>query len=69
MSKKRKDGKMQKTTVKRDIIVETEGEFDVKAFVEEFIRIVRNMGQKAEINQVESKKTTPKTKSPNNNKE
>ncbi|MGE6499553.1 hypothetical protein ACQKF0_04175 [Bacillus wiedmannii] len=69
MSKKRKDGKMQKTTVKRDIIVETEGEFDVKAFVEEFIRIVRNMERKAEINQVESKKTTPKTKSPNNNKE
>ncbi|OWT48938.1 hypothetical protein [Bacillus sp. K2I17] len=66
MSKKRKDGKMQKTTVKRDIIVTTEGEFDTKAFVEEFVRILRNMERKNEIDQEESKKTTPKTESPNN---
>lgn len=51
------------------MIVTTEGEFDVKAFVEQFVIILRNMEREAEIDQVESKKTTPKTESPSNNKE
>ncbi|MBK3311796.1 MULTISPECIES: hypothetical protein [Bacillales] len=41
MSKKRKDGKIQKTTVKRNIIVETVGELNVELFAETFIKIVR----------------------------
>ncbi|MEB9682213.1 hypothetical protein BK742_32360 [Bacillus thuringiensis serovar pingluonsis] len=41
MSEKRKDGKMQKPTVKRNIIVETVGELNVELFAESFIKMVR----------------------------
>lgn len=65
MCEKRKDGKMQKTTVKRDIIVETVGELNVKLAAEALIRIMRRNG---ELNSSIYEKT-PETKSPNNNKE
>ncbi|MED1608698.1 hypothetical protein [Bacillus paranthracis] len=41
MSEKRKDGKMQKTTVKSNMIVETVGELNVELFAETFIKVVR----------------------------
>lgn len=41
MSEKRKDGKMQKTTVKSNMIVETVGELNVELFTETFIKVVR----------------------------
>ncbi|PFR21724.1 hypothetical protein [Bacillus cereus] len=60
MSKKRKDGTMQKTTVKRDIIVEEVGELNVEEFARQLILMVLGDGWLKDID--ESKKT-PKTKS------
>ncbi|WP_141559767.1 NAD-glutamate dehydrogenase [Bacillus wiedmannii] len=48
--------------------VTTEGEFDAKAFVEVFVRIVRNMEREGKLDPLEFKKT-PKTKSSSNKKE
>ncbi|MCU5685828.1 hypothetical protein OCF64_29480 [Bacillus wiedmannii] len=62
MSEKRKDGKMQKTTVKRDIIVETVGELNVEEFARQMILMVLGADRLKDID--ESK--APKTKSPNN---
>ncbi|MGF2621014.1 hypothetical protein [Bacillus cereus] len=65
MSKKRKYGKMQKTTVKRDIIVEEVGEFNAEEFARQLILMVLGADRLKDID--ESK--TPKTKSSSNNKE
>ncbi|MBY7109715.1 hypothetical protein ILT06_02125 [Bacillus sp. 17RED48] len=53
--------------------VETVGELNLELFAKEFIRIVRReerrMERESKLNSLESKKTTPKTKSSSNNKE
>lgn len=64
MSKKRKDGKMQKTTVKRDIIVEEVGELNVEEFARQLILMVLGDDRLGDVYPDESK--TPETKSPNN---
>ncbi|WP_176225725.1 hypothetical protein [Bacillus thuringiensis] len=50
--------------------VETIGELNLELFAKEFIRIVRRAEQRMEredkLNSLKSKKTTPKTNSPNN---